>query len=137
VLAARVTPCGDAAWLAGEPTVAFAGIANPARFFALVESLGARLLERVAFPDHHLFSAADCARLLSRAQAKGARLVTTEKDWVRLDGEGVHRALRERTRPLPIELTLEERDLGRLASLIEAATKEQGYPRRPARPPQL
>jgi tetraacyldisaccharide 4'-kinase len=131
-------PRGDTGWLAEAPIVAFAGIANPQRFFALVESLGARLLQRVAFPDHHPFSGADAARLLSLAQAKGARLVTTEKDWVRLDGhEGVQRALLERTRPLAIELTLEDRDMGRLASLIEAATAEQGHPRRSARPPQL
>jgi tetraacyldisaccharide 4'-kinase len=138
VLAARVAPRGDTAWLAEAPVVAFAGIANPGRFFALVESLGARLLERVAFPDHHPLSSADAARLLSLAQAKGARLLTTEKDWVRLDGqESAQRALLERAQPLAIELTLEERDLGRLASLIEAATQHQGYPRRALRPPQL
>ena len=38
VLAARVGPSGDTAWLADRPLVAFAGIANPERFFALART---------------------------------------------------------------------------------------------------
>ena len=52
VLAARIAPRGDTAWVAGKPLVAFAGIANPQRFYRLLEKLGGKLLERVSFPDH-------------------------------------------------------------------------------------
>jgi tetraacyldisaccharide 4'-kinase len=138
VLAVRAVPDGDAAWLAGTPVVAFAGIANPTRFFALLESLGARVLHRVAFPDHHVLSRRDAARLLALADKDGARLITTEKDWVRITGDAaLPAALIERAQPLAIKLEIEERDQGRLMSLIEAATQHQGFPRRATRPPQL
>jgi tetraacyldisaccharide 4'-kinase len=138
VLAVRAVPEGDTAWLAGTPVVAFAGIANPARFFALLESLGARVLQKIAFPDHHVLSRHDGEHLLALAEKDGAQLVTTEKDWVRLEGDRrLPAALVEHARPLAIRLEIEERDLVRLVSLIEAATRHQGYPRRAARPPLL
>ncbi len=125
VLAARVIPAGDAAWLSGRPLVAFAGIANPERFFLLAESLGARLVERVSFPDHHAFSRADADRLLGLARAQACDLITTEKDRVRLLGEPGLGELQSKTRALGIEMVLEERDLNRLVSLIEAATRKE------------
>jgi tetraacyldisaccharide 4'-kinase len=134
VLAARVGPSGDTAWLADRSFVAFAGIANPERFFALAERLGARVLERVAFPDHHVFSRADAERLLTLANAKACDLVTTEKDWARLAGAAGAGELLRGARTLGIEMVFEERDLSRLVSLIDAATLNQTYPR--TRPPQ-
>jgi tetraacyldisaccharide 4'-kinase len=132
VLAARVGPSGETAWLADRPLVAFAGIANPERFFALAERLGARLLERVSFPDHHVFSRADAERLLTLAKAKACDLVTTEKDCARLAGAAGE--LLRGARTLGIEMVFDERDLSRLMSLIDAATLNQTYPR--MRPPQ-
>ncbi len=138
VLEVAAVPQGDTAWLSGTPVVAFAGIANPARFFALLDSLGARVLERVVFPDHHNFKRADAERLLALAHADGVHLVTTEKDWVRLDGEETMPVeLLERTRPLAIEMAFSDRDLGRLTSLIATATQHPGYPKRASRPPRL
>jgi tetraacyldisaccharide 4'-kinase len=136
VLEAHTEPTGDTAWVAERPVVAFAGIANPQRFYALLESLGARLIERVTFPDHHFLSRKEAERLLHLAAEGSAQLVTTEKDWVRLKGGAyVPEALVQATRPLPITLTFEPRHLERLASLIEAATQQQGFRR--VRPPQL
>ena len=54
-----------------------AGIARPERFAAAVEGLGARIVERRIFRDHHAFSPRDLAN--SRAP-----LCTTEKDAMRL-----------------------------------------------------
>lgn len=138
VLAMHAIADDDTAWLAGATVVAFAGIANPARFFTLLETLGAHVAHRVAFRDHHVLSRRDAEHLLALAKKDGARLVTTEKDWVRLKGDArLPKALLELTRPLAIKLELEEPDMGRLASLIEAVTKQQGYPRRATRPPHL
>jgi tetraacyldisaccharide 4'-kinase len=134
VLAARVGPSGDTAWLADRPLVAFAGIANPERFFALAERLGARVLERVSFPDHHVFSRADAGRLLALAKVKACDLVTTEKDWARLAGAAGAGELLRGARTLGIEMVFEKRDLSRLVSLIDAASLNQTYPR--TRPPQ-
>lgn len=138
VLAAQAIVHGDPGWLAGTRVVAFAGIANPGRFFALAESLGARVVERVAFADHHRFTRKDLARLLRVAQENDAQLITTEKDWVRLKGDDqTDDELLQRTRPVGIELTLDARDRERLSSLVETAAVNQGYPRRSSRPPQL
>ena len=81
VLRARLVPV-DVVGLAGKDAVAFAGIGRPDKFFATLRGLGAKLVETIAFPDHHAFSASDIARL--KAKARGALLVTTEKDFVRL-----------------------------------------------------
>lgn len=124
VLGMRRRPKGDTAWLQEMPVVAFAGIANPDRFFTLLEDHGARVAERVAFADHHAFAPADAERLLALAYKHGARLVTTEKDWVRLKSNAdLPEAIRETTRTLAIEMELDARDEKRLASLIEAASQ--------------
>lgn len=62
---------------------AFCGIARPEQFFAGLEAAGAALAERIAFPDHHRYTARDLERLRT-AQRSGAALVTTAKDAVRL-----------------------------------------------------
>jgi tetraacyldisaccharide 4'-kinase len=125
VLTARVETRGDTAWLAGARLVAFAGIANPERFFALIERLGGKILARRTFRDHHAFSRADSDDLSALAEAESAVLVTTEKDWMRLaEGESFARALSACVRTLPIEMVVEQRDVKRLASLIDTATRK-------------
>ncbi|MBO6766369.1 tetraacyldisaccharide 4'-kinase [Maricaulis sp.] len=69
------------------PLVAFAGIGRPQKFFDALSAAGARIAEIADYPDHHPYSARDIAALKALAQAHDARLVTTEKDWVRLDSE--------------------------------------------------
>lgn len=126
VLAAHTLARGDVAWLKGAAVVAFAGIANPQRFFSLVESLGARLVACCAFPDHHVFKRSDCENLLSLAESTGAQLLTTEKDWVRLKSEErLPLAVLERTRTLGIDIVFDERDLGRLTSLIGSVVPQR------------
>lgn len=132
VLAAQVIPRGDTAWLSETPLVAFAGIANPERFYGLVERLGGNIAARVSFPDHHAFTRADAERLLALAREKGALLVTTEKDLVRLDrGAPGAGELLAQTRALGIDLALEARDLARLNSLLQAALASTQARRRP------
>ena len=67
------------------PVLAFCGIARPHQFFAGLEAAGLRLAARVAFRDHHPYTARDLGRLQAAARAAGAAaLVTTAKDQVRL-----------------------------------------------------
>jgi tetraacyldisaccharide 4'-kinase len=71
--------------LRGLPVLAFAGIGNPAAFRATLARLAAEVVEFVAFPDHHAYTSADFARLVSRARHGGAALlVTTLKDLVKV-----------------------------------------------------
>jgi len=129
VIEAEARPAGDTEWLKERAVVALAGIANPGRFFSLLESLGARLADRIVFRDHHAFTETDAKRLLALAAAKGARLVTTEKDRMRLIGAGgVLAELLEACAALPIRVALQPRDLERLAVLLDGAAAAANAP---------
>jgi tetraacyldisaccharide 4'-kinase len=84
IFPARLLPGPEAGALAGERVFAFAGIGRPEKFFASLERLGAEVVERRAFADHHPYTASEAATLLAEAGAKGALPVTTAKDHVRL-----------------------------------------------------
>lgn len=130
VLEARVEAAGDMQWLGEQPVFAYSGIGNPSRFFATLSSLGANIAATRTFGDHHQFKEREASDLTTAAEALGAQLVTTEKDWVRLSREGgALEALQARSRPLPIRLAFDEPDAARLASLIDAAVKTGGYRR--------
>jgi tetraacyldisaccharide 4'-kinase len=86
VLRARLAP-ENAAAFAGRAVVAFAGIGRPAKFFATLDRIGAQIVARHAFADHHPYRAAELQRLLAEAQAAHAALVTTAKDAARLPAE--------------------------------------------------
>jgi len=73
--------------LPGRPLVAFAGIGRPEKFRATLVSDGADIAEFQAFADHHAYSESELANLSATAERLGAQLVTTEKDWVRLNAE--------------------------------------------------
>jgi len=121
VLAATVQPREPTDWLEGKAVVAFAGIGAPQRFFDLLGRLGANVARSVAFADHHVFSAADAAHLLGLAKEHEALLVTTEKDWARLDGSQATGRLKAAARPLLVAMVFDERDRGRLVALLDMA----------------
>ncbi|MGE3708216.1 MAG: tetraacyldisaccharide 4'-kinase [Hyphomicrobiaceae bacterium] len=115
VLEAWVEPAGEPQQFSGQRVLAFSGIANPERFFSLLRELGADVVDTVTYPDHHLFTAAEARHALARARELDARLVTTEKDLVRLPaGNGALADLRKAAHVLPVVLTMERRDSLRL-----------------------
>ena len=78
-----------AAGVAGRRVVAFCGIGNPEGFFRRLGAMGAEVVARKAFDDHHHYEAAELVALAREAKAAGADLVTTQKDAVKLtDLEG-------------------------------------------------
>ena len=65
--------------------VAFCGIARPEQFFAGLERAGLHLAARIAFRDHHYYTARDLDRLQATALATGATaFITTQKDEIRV-----------------------------------------------------
>ena len=67
--------------------MAVAGIANTNRFFEALRAAGWNVVDTIAFPDHHRYTAKDIAAIDAKLKASGADVVfTTEKDAVRLEG---------------------------------------------------
>jgi tetraacyldisaccharide 4'-kinase len=113
ILSARVVPDGDLDGLRSKPVVAYAGIANPRRFFDLLAESGIELRDQIAFRDHQMLTDADARRLLDLAHREGAVLATTEKDFVRLpkaDNTGPLAELKRATCTIPIRLQFEPAD---------------------------
>lgn len=63
------------------PVIAFAGIGYPEKFF---DNLQCKIIEKISFPDHYQYTDEDIEKLIKKAKEKNAKLLTTEKDWVRL-----------------------------------------------------
>lgn len=84
VLRAALAQDASIAALRGRRVLAFAGIARPGKFFAPLQKAGAIVTVAVPFPDHHVFTRRELARLVAQAAEADAILVTTPKDAVRL-----------------------------------------------------
>lgn len=80
---ARLTPtCSTEKWTV--PYVAFCGIGFPQKFWKTLKDLGVTIVHERAFPDHHAYTNVELSELMSTARKYGARLITTEKDFVRI-----------------------------------------------------
>ena len=65
--------------------LAFAGIGNPDNFFDLIEYNNIQIFEKISFPDHYYYSDKELENLINKAKKNNATLLTTEKDFLRID----------------------------------------------------
>lgn len=95
------------------PVFAFAGIGRPKRFFDTLKNQGYQLAGSKGFGDHYQYQETDLADLSQLAKATGARLITTEKDWVRLPKDW-----QDQVAYLPVRLQISEKDVTVILSVI-------------------
>lgn len=77
------------AFLLEKKVAVFTGIAKPAQFRDTLKKLGAEVVLFKTFPDHHPFSRAEIEEMILWAKNVDC-LITTEKDWVRVEHLGIH-----------------------------------------------
>lgn len=109
VLRARLVPDqASVGRLRGQRVLAFAGIGDPARFFATLRACGVDVIEQRAFADHHPFTPDEIGRLVSDATAKTLKLVTTEKDMARIRSDARLEAYADRIATLAVTLAFDD-----------------------------
>ena len=91
-------------WKEGK-YLAFAGIADPSKFFKTLRSLGANLIDCVALSDHQKLDGQVLKRLERKANSAHAQLVTTEKDAVRLSS-----TYRKKVLSLPVRIEFDDKN---------------------------
>lgn len=111
----------EADWLAGTPVIGFCGLGLPEKFEASLKAAGADIVAFHAFADHHGFSDAEAEALLAEAALRGAQLVTTAKDHVRLIGSPALMRLAKAARVLSVRMKLEPALIERVWGVISAA----------------
>lgn len=96
--------------ITGKRVLAFAGIADPQKFYRTVRSIGGEIVIEQSFPDHHPFTDDEIAVLLGEADAEDLLIVTTAKDAVRLAGRlGAAKTLLERLRVVEVDMVFDDR----------------------------
>jgi tetraacyldisaccharide 4'-kinase len=94
--------------LRGQRVLAFAGIGDPARFFATLHAHGVEVASQWVFADHHPFTADDIDALAREAQASVLTLVTTEKDFARIEGNTALATHAAQIVPFPVTLRIDD-----------------------------
>ena len=68
-----------------KKVIGFAGIGNPVNFFNLLKDNNIDILEEISFPDHYNYFNKELENLINKAKANNTILLTTEKDYLRID----------------------------------------------------
>jgi len=85
--------------------ICFAGIGNPDNFFDLLKENHINILEQISFPDHYTYSKIELDNLIEKAKNSNSELLTTEKDYLRIDEE-----YKKRIGCLKIKIDIENKD---------------------------
>jgi tetraacyldisaccharide 4'-kinase len=91
--------------LRGRRVAALVGVGRPAKVLETIASCGATVAHALILGDHEAASASALAALAGKARADAMPIVTTTKDYARLDA-GDRQALADLLVVLPVRLTL-------------------------------
>jgi len=65
--------------------VTFAGIGNSENFYNTMIENKLKVIKKFSFPDHYTYSNNDLTKILNYAKNNNAKVITTEKDYSRLN----------------------------------------------------
>jgi tetraacyldisaccharide 4'-kinase len=63
----------------------FSGIGNHKTFISMLKSYGLNIFKDIEFPDHYTYTNNDLDQIFKQANDMGCEIITTEKDYLRLD----------------------------------------------------
>lgn len=92
--------------ITNKKLIAFAGIGNPEKFFSMLKNKKNEVLRTHSFGDHHNYSNKEIELLLKEARNCKAQLITTEKDYVKIDEKHHHKIIN-----YLIDLELENKEI--------------------------
>ena len=85
--------------------LAFCGLANPNKFYELLKENGQKVISTKSFPDHYVYKSEDIDNLKSEADNQNLKLITTEKDYVKInDVNNIINVL-----PIEMEINMKEK----------------------------
>ena len=65
--------------------LAFSGIGNHKTFVDMLKNNNLKIIDDLEFPDHYQYSKKDLNKIINEAKKYNAKIITTEKDYLRLD----------------------------------------------------
>ena len=63
----------------------FSGIGNHRTFVNMLKNNNLNVIEDLEYPDHYQYSKKDLDKIINKAKKHNAKIITTEKDYLRLD----------------------------------------------------
>ena len=67
----------------------FSGIGNHQTFVSMIKEYGLNIHKDIEFPDHYTYTKFDVAQILNEANHLNCKIITTEKDYLRLDNNHI------------------------------------------------
>ena len=64
----------------------FSGIGNHKTFVSMIKNYGLNVVKNIEFPDHYAYTNYDIKKILKQSKKMEAKIITTEKDFYRLEG---------------------------------------------------
>ncbi|MDC1356078.1 tetraacyldisaccharide 4'-kinase [Pseudomonadota bacterium] len=93
--------------------LAFCGLANPMKFYNILKENNFKVALTKSFPDHYKYNNKEMKKLRQEAKSKNLKLITTEKDYVKIeDNENIINVL-------PIEIKLSTKDEDRFKLFLK------------------
>jgi len=68
----------------------FSGIGNHNTFFFMLKKCGLNIIKDIEFPDHYQYSEKDIDKICNLAKELNCKIITTEKDFLRIDHKITH-----------------------------------------------